>query len=148
MSRWSAQSNCWHRPRTAIRSCARWAIILKTRPGGDLQRPLRPLCAPRQDQCHLAQRMCRPRSFTLEEALELIAAKAAKGGTTKSKTAKKPAAKAKTAKAAAKTTAVKKVTKTTSKTAKPAAKKAAVKPAANKTAAKKPATKKTPQKEN
>ncbi len=88
-----------------------------------------------------------PEAFTLEEALELIAAKAAKGGT--GKTARKPAAKvakkpaAKTSKAAAKTTTVKKVTKTATKAAKPAAKKAAAKPAAKKPAVKKPAAKKT-----
>ncbi len=64
-----------------------------------------------------------PAAVTMERALELIAAKAAKGG---KKTAKKPAAKKETAK------------KETAK--KPAAKKtAAKKPAARKTAAKKPA---------
>ncbi len=66
-----------------------------------------------------------PDELTLPEALELIAAKAAKGGTGKAKVVKKPAAKAKP-KAAAKTTTAK--TKTTAKkpatkTAKPAAKK-------------------------
>ena len=92
-----------------------------------------------------------PESITLEEALELIAAKAAKGGTGKAKVAKKPAAK----KAAPKTTkekteakpkaTVKKkatsktaTTKTKTTTAKATTtKKAAAKPAAKKTAAKK-----------
>ncbi|OGS98693.1 MAG: DNA topoisomerase I [Gallionellales bacterium RIFCSPLOWO2_12_FULL_59_22] len=76
-----------------------------------------------------------PEEVTLEEALELIAAKAAKGGTGKAKAAKKPAAKAKTAKpetgkpkAAAKTPAAKPAAakkKTAAKAAKPAAKKPA-----------------------
>jgi DNA topoisomerase-1 len=58
-----------------------------------------------------------PEAVTLEEALELIAAKAAKGGTGKTKVAKKPAAKKaapKTTKAAAKPKAT--VKKTTTKT--------------------------------
>ncbi|MDO8990871.1 MAG: type I DNA topoisomerase [Sideroxyarcus sp.] len=105
-----------------------------------------------------------PEAVTLEEALELIAAKAAKGGTGKTKTARKPAAKKTTkSKAAAKPkTAVKKATvkKATTKTAaeKPAVKKTtkaattkaktattkvAAKPAAKKPAVKKPAAKKT-----
>ncbi len=88
-----------------------------------------------------------PDEITLEEALELIAAKAAKGGTGKGRAAKKPAAKAKTAakpkaKAAAKAepkTAKPAAKKTTAeKVAKPAEKKAATakaaKPAAKKTA--------------
>ena len=69
--------------------------------------------------------------ITLEEALELIAAKAAKGGT--DKTARKPAAKAKTA------------TKTTKKKAAPKAKadtKAEAEPKKTKPATKKPAVKK------
>ncbi|MCR4299663.1 MAG: type I DNA topoisomerase [Gallionella sp.] len=63
-----------------------------------------------------------PDTITLEEALELIAAKAAKGGKGKAKTTKKPAAKAKTAKpkTAAKTTATKTAT-TRAKAAKKAA---------------------------
>ena len=72
-----------------------------------------------------------PEAVTLEEALELIAAKAAKGGTGKTKTARKPAAKKATAK-----------TKTTKEKA--AAKpKTTVKKATTKTAAEKPAVKKT-----
>lgn len=70
-----------------------------------------------------------PEAVTLEEALELIAAKAAKGGTGKAKVTKKPAAK----KAAPKTTKAKAA-------AKP---KATVKKATTKTAAEKPAVKKT-----
>ncbi len=97
-----------------------------------------------------------PDEITLEEALELIAAKAAKGGTGK-KAAKKPAAKAKTA---AKTTKAKAAPKAKPAAKKPAAKKAVAekaeklaakkvaaakvaKPAAKKPAAKKPAAKKT-----
>jgi len=73
-----------------------------------------------------------PDEITLEEALELIAAKAAKGGTGKTKPTKKPAAKAKTVKpkAAKKTASVKPATskpKTATKAAKPAAKKPAKK---------------------
>lgn len=105
-----------------------------------------------------------PEAITLEEALELIAAKAAKGGTGKTKTARKPVAKAKTTKvkAAAKPkTAVKKATtktaaakpavkkttktattKTKTTTAKAATKKVAAKPAAKNTTVKK-TTKKT-----
>ncbi|MDZ4202991.1 MAG: type I DNA topoisomerase [Gallionella sp.] len=69
-----------------------------------------------------------PDEITLEEALELIAAKAAKGGTGKAKTAKKPATKSAATKKAPVTKAVKKTTKTKTattkaKTAKPAAKK-------------------------
>jgi DNA topoisomerase-1 len=101
-----------------------------------------------------------PEAVTLEEALELIAAKAAKGPTGKTKTARKPAAKKATTKA--KTTKVKAaakpkttVKKTTAKTAaaKPAEKKTtkvatskaktATKKVAAKPAVKKPATKKT-----
>ena len=63
-----------------------------------------------------------PDTITLEEALELIAAKVAKGGTGKAKATKKPAAKAKAAKpkATAKTTAAK-TAKTRAKTATKAA---------------------------
>ncbi|MDO8294756.1 MAG: type I DNA topoisomerase [Gallionella sp.] len=86
-----------------------------------------------------------PDEITLEEALELIAAKAAKGGTGKTRAAKKPAAKAKTATKTTKAKAAPKA-KAEPKTAKPAAKKAAAekvaKPAAKKPAAKKPAAKK------
>ncbi|MDD5383703.1 MAG: type I DNA topoisomerase [Gallionella sp.] len=86
-----------------------------------------------------------PDEITLEEALELIAAKAAKGGTGKTRTAKKPAAKAKTATKTTKAKAAPKA-KAEPKTAKPTAKKAAAekvtKPAAKKAAAKKPAVKK------
>jgi DNA topoisomerase-1 len=96
-----------------------------------------------------------PEAITLEEALELIAAKAAKGGTGKAKTTKKPAAKkaaAKTkttkekaeakpkatvkkttAKTSAAKPAVKKTTKAKTTTAKASTKKAAAKPAAKKT---------------
>ena len=89
-----------------------------------------------------------PEAITLEEALELIAAKAAKGPTGKTKTARKPAAKAKItkAKAAAKTAAdkpaAKKTTKAATTKAKTATKKVAAKPAAKKPTAKK-TTKKT-----
>ena len=76
-----------------------------------------------------------PDDMTLEQALELIAAKAAKGGTGKTKAAKKPAA-AKTA--AAKKAPAKKAATAKAKTTKAAtAKKAAAKPAAKKPAAKK-----------
>lgn len=80
-----------------------------------------------------------PDDVTLEQALELIAAKAAKGGTGKTKkpAAKKPAA---TKTAAAKKTTAKKTTATKAKstTTKAAtAKKTAAKPAAKKPAAKK-----------
>ncbi|MFZ2160611.1 MAG: type I DNA topoisomerase [Sideroxyarcus sp.] len=109
-----------------------------------------------------------PEAVTLEEALELIAAKAAKGGTGKAKTARKPAAKkattkAKTAKekaapkakttvkkATAKTAAekpaVKKTTKTATTKAKTTTTKTATKKVAAKPAAKKPAAKKTTKK--
>lgn len=84
-----------------------------------------------------------PDEITLEEALELIAAKAAKGGTGKGRAAKKPAAKAKTA---TKTAKAKAAPKAEPKAAKPAAKKVAAekvaKPAVKKTAVKKPAAKK------
>lgn len=70
-----------------------------------------------------------PEAVTLEEALELIAAKAAKGGTGKAKVAKKPAAK----KAATKTTKAKAASKP----------KATVKKATTKTVTEKPAVKKT-----
>ncbi|MDO8312366.1 MAG: DNA topoisomerase, partial [Sideroxyarcus sp.] len=77
-----------------------------------------------------------PEAVTLEEALELIAAKAAKGGTGKAKTARKPAAKAKTTKAKAaakpKATVKKTTTKTATTKAKTATKKVAVKPAMKK----------------
>ncbi|HEU0219420.1 MAG TPA: type I DNA topoisomerase, partial [Gallionella sp.] len=72
-----------------------------------------------------------PDEITLEQALELIAAKAAKGGAGKARAAKKPAAKAKAAKpkaAATKTAADKPATKKVAadgKATKPAAKKAA-----------------------
>jgi DNA topoisomerase-1 len=86
-----------------------------------------------------------PDEITLEEALELIAAKAAKGGTGKTRAAKKPAVKAKTATKTVKAKAAPKA-KAEPKAAKPAAKKAAAekvaKPAAKKAAAKKPAAKK------
>jgi len=92
-----------------------------------------------------------PDEITLEEALELIAAKAAKGGAGKTRAAKKPAAKATTkttkAKAAPKAKAEPKATKPAAKkaavekVAKPVAKKVAttkvVKPAAKKPVAKK-----------
>ncbi len=74
-----------------------------------------------------------PEEITLEQALELIAARAAKGVTGKGKVARKPATKAKTTKpkaAAKKKTAAKAMTttaKTKTKAAKPAAKKAAKK---------------------
>ena len=93
-----------------------------------------------------------PDEITLEEALELIAAKAAKGGTGKARATKKPAAKTKTATKTTKAKAEPKVAKpatkkaVAAKVAKPAAKKAATakvaKPAAKKPAAKKTATKK------
>ncbi|MDP2694579.1 MAG: type I DNA topoisomerase, partial [Gallionella sp.] len=86
-----------------------------------------------------------PDEITLEEALELIAAKAAKGGAGKTRAAKKPAAKAKTATKTTKAKAAPKA-KAEPKAAKPAAKKAAAekvaKPAAKKVAAKKVAAKK------
>lgn len=92
-----------------------------------------------------------PDEVTLDEALELIAAKAAKGGAGKAKAAKKPAAKAKTA-AKPKAKAAPKA-KSEPNAAKPAAKKAAAekvtKPAAKKAAtakAAKPAAKKTAKK--
>ena len=93
-----------------------------------------------------------PEAVTLEEALELIAAKAAKGGTGKAKTTRKPAAKKTTAKTAtkkkteAKTTvkksttekpAVKKTIKAKTTTTKVATKKAATKPATKKATTKK-----------
>ena len=97
-----------------------------------------------------------PEAVTLEEALEMIAAKAAKGGTAKAKAAKKPAAKKAAAKpkttktkATVKKATVKKATaktataktKATSTTTKTATKKVAAKPAANKPAVKKTAKK-------
>jgi DNA topoisomerase I len=95
-----------------------------------------------------------PDAVTLEEALEMIAAKAGKGGTGKSKTARKPVSKTKTAKTkigakpkirvkkattktAAARPAVKKTTKTATAKAKTTTKKVAAKPAAKKPAAKK-----------
>ncbi len=88
-----------------------------------------------------------PEAVTLEEALELIAAKAAKGGAGKSNVAKKPAAKkiaTKTTKAKAavklKTTAKKATTKTAAD--KPAVKKTTAKKAVAKPAVKKATTKK------
>ncbi|MDH4286674.1 MAG: DNA topoisomerase I, partial [Gallionella sp.] len=81
-----------------------------------------------------------PDDLTMEEALELIAAKAAKGGTGKGKATKKPAAKKSAAKAKP---AKAKAAAKTKAAAKPVAKKPAVekvaKPAVKKTAAKKPA---------
>jgi DNA topoisomerase-1 len=78
-----------------------------------------------------------PEEVTLEEALELIAAKAAKGGTGKAKTTRKPAAKtAKPKTAKPKTPAKKKATGTAAAKTKTVAAKA-------KTAVKKPAAKKT-----
>ncbi|MCK9201349.1 MAG: type I DNA topoisomerase [Gallionella sp.] len=81
-----------------------------------------------------------PDDVTLEQALELIAAKAAKGGTGKAKkpAAKKPAA---TKTAAAKKAPAKKAATTKSKTT--AAKTTTAKKTAAKPAAKKPAAKKT-----
>jgi DNA topoisomerase-1 len=76
-----------------------------------------------------------PDEITLEEALELIAAKAAKGGVGKTKGAKKPAAKAKTATKTSKAKAAPKA-KAEPKAAKPATKKVAAEKVA------KPATKK------
>ncbi len=80
-------------------------------------------------------------AVTLEEALELISAKAAKGGTGKEKSARKPAAKPKAAakkttgtKAAGKATATKPAVK---KAAKTSTKKVAPKPAVKKAVAKK-----------
>jgi DNA topoisomerase-1 len=109
-----------------------------------------------------------PEAVTLEEALELIAAKAAKGGTGKAKTARKPAAKKVTTKAkttkekaiakpkttvkktAAMTATAKPVVKKTTKVAtsktKTVSKKVAAKPAVKKAASKKTATKKTTKK--
>ncbi len=91
-----------------------------------------------------------PESVTLEEALEMIAAKAAKGGTGKAKTAKKAPAKKTTKtkavaeeKPAAKPKATEK--KTTTKTATTKAKTTA-KATTKKAAAKKPASKKTTKK--
>ena len=102
-----------------------------------------------------------PEAITLEEALELIAARAAKGGAGKSKTAKKapakkatkskeaaeekPAAKAKTA-AKKKATAKTATTKAKTATAKTTAKKVAAKPSAKKPAVKKATAKKTTKK--
>ncbi|MFA5370407.1 MAG: topoisomerase C-terminal repeat-containing protein, partial [Sideroxydans sp.] len=74
-----------------------------------------------------------PEAVTLEEALELIAAKAAKGGTGKTKTARKPAAKAKTTKTKGVATIKSKVKKDNSTKAaksKTTAKKVKTKPAA------------------
>jgi DNA topoisomerase-1 len=92
-----------------------------------------------------------PESVTLEEALAMIAAKAAKGGTGKAKTAKKaPAKKAAKAKAATeeKPAAKPKTTakKTTAKTATSKAKTGTAKTTTKKAVAKKPATKKTTKK--
>lgn len=81
-----------------------------------------------------------PEAVTMDRALELIAAKAAKGGKAPKKAAAKPAAKA--AAASAPKAAAKKTAQAADGTAakKPAAKKpAAKKPAAKKPAAKKPA---------
>jgi len=72
-----------------------------------------------------------PEAITLEEALELIAAKAAKGGTGKTKTARKPAAKAKTTKTKGVATIKSKVKKdNNTKAAKSKTKKVKSKPAA------------------
>ena len=84
-----------------------------------------------------------PEAITLDEALELIATKAAKGGTGKSKIARKPAAKPKTAKVKAaqpKTTekktaskpATKKTTKSATAKAKAASRKVGAKPTTKK----------------
>jgi DNA topoisomerase-1 len=79
-----------------------------------------------------------PETITLEEALELIAAKAAKEGSGKAKVAKKTASKTTKTKAAAKPKAtVKTSTAKTATTKKTTAKKTAVKPAVKKTATKK-----------
>jgi DNA topoisomerase-1 len=87
-----------------------------------------------------------PEAVTLEEALELIAAKTSKGGTGKAKTtiksaAKKTAAKTKTTKekvtAKPKATVKKEVAKTATAKTKTTPKRAVPKPAANKPAAKK-----------
>ncbi|MDH4215818.1 MAG: DNA topoisomerase, partial [Gallionella sp.] len=89
-----------------------------------------------------------PDDLTMEEALELIAAKAAKGSTGKGKATKKPAAKkpaAKTAKAKAAAKTTKEKTATPKEKAAPAkapAKVPAKTKAAAKTVAKKPAAKK------
>jgi len=72
-----------------------------------------------------------PELITLEEALELIEAKAAKGGTGKVKATRKPAAKAKTEKPKAKAKAT--TTKTTTAKTKVAAKEKIAKPAVKKT---------------
>ena len=64
-----------------------------------------------------------PETVTLEEALELISAKAAKGGTGKSKTTRKPAVKAKTTKAKAVAKSMPKKAATKAPTNKPTAKK-------------------------
>ena len=72
-----------------------------------------------------------PEQITLEEALELIAAKAAKGPTGKVKVTRKPAAKAKTAKPKAKAKAA--TAKTTAAKTKVAAKEKVAKPAVKKT---------------
>ncbi|HXU94425.1 MAG TPA: type I DNA topoisomerase [Gallionella sp.] len=72
-----------------------------------------------------------PDDITLEQALELIAAKAAKGGTGKAKAAKKSTTKA------AKTTATKTTAKKAATTKAKTTSKAAVKPTAKKPAAKK-----------
>jgi DNA topoisomerase-1 len=109
-----------------------------------------------------------PEAVTLDEALELIAAKAAKGGTGKAKTSRKPAAKKATAKAkttkekvvakpkttvkkttaktAAEKPAVKKTTKTATAKAKTTTAKTATKNVAAKPTVKKPAAKKTTKK--
>ena len=63
-----------------------------------------------------------PESISLEEALELIAAKVAKGGTGKTKTVRKPAVKAKSSKAKATTKAKTPKAKSASKISKPVAK--------------------------
>ncbi len=93
-----------------------------------------------------------PEAVTLEEALELIAAKAAKGGTGKAKTTRKPAAKKATLKtkttkeeiaAKPKATVKKTVVKTATTKTKTTTTKATTKKATAKPAAKKPATKKT-----
>ncbi|MGC2458019.1 MAG: type I DNA topoisomerase [Gallionellaceae bacterium] len=70
-----------------------------------------------------------PEDITLEQALELIAARAARGGTGKTKAARKPTAKAK----AAKTKTTKKTTETKTATAKTKTAMKAAKPAVKKT---------------
>jgi len=83
-----------------------------------------------------------PEAVTLEQAVELVAAKAAKGPVSKKSAGKKPEAKSKTAAKAAKHKTTKAVAKTTAKATKPAEKKAAA-DKVTKSAAKKVVAKKT-----